>query len=150
MFRRILCPSDFKERSFLALEKAVQLAHQFGAEITLLNVHSEFMDSKEREMLRVSVDTIKEKYRQAALQTRRKMQKEIEKLHTEDVPLSYLLRGGKPAETILDVAKETDVDLIVMSSDGKDNIGDFIAGTITEHVINHSRCPVLVVPFYQK
>ena len=75
------------------------------------------------------------------------MQKKIHDLHAEDVTISYLLRGGKPAATILAVAGEIDADLIVMASDGRDNIGDFVTGTITEHVINRSRCPVLVVPY---
>ena len=146
MFHQILCPTDLAERSHLALEKAVQLAHQFSAEITLLNVHPEFMDGDAREMLRVSVAKMKEKYRQTALKAREKMREKIRALHAEDVPLSYLLRGGKPSATILEVAVEIGADLIVMASDGRDNIGDFVAGTITEQVINRSRCPVLVVP----
>ena len=36
---------------------------------------------------------------------------------------------------------------VIMATDGRDNVGDYIAGTISEHVINRSRCPVLVVPF---
>lgn len=147
MFQRILCPTDLTERSHLALEKAVQLAHQFGAEITLLNVHPEFMDSKEREMLRVSVEKMKEKYSQTALLAREKMREEIRELHAENVPLAYLLRGGKPALSILAVAGEIGADLIVMASDGRNNIADFVAGTITEHVINGSVCPVLVIPY---
>ncbi|MEJ2097666.1 MAG: universal stress protein, partial [Deltaproteobacteria bacterium] len=62
----------------------------------------------------------------------------------------YLLRGGKPDATILKVAEEMNADLIVMASDGRNNIGDFVAGTITEHVMNHSVCPVLVVPVPEK
>lgn len=73
MFKRILCPTDLAERSHLALEKAVQLAHQFNAEITLLNVHPEFMDHNEREMLRVRVEKMKEKCSQTALKAREKM-----------------------------------------------------------------------------
>ena len=147
MFQKILCPTDLAERSHLALEKAVQLAHQFNAKITLLNVHPEFMDSNEREMLRVSVEKMKEKYSQTALQAREKMRNTIRELHAEDVPLLYLLRGGKPAATILVVAEEIGADLIVMASDGRNNIGDFVSGTITEQVINQSVCPILVIPY---
>ncbi len=39
------------------------------------------------------------------------------------------------------------VDLIVICTDGRDNIKDFVTGTITEHVINHASCPVLVIPY---
>jgi nucleotide-binding universal stress UspA family protein len=146
MFNKILCPTDLAQRSYLALEKAVQLAHQFDAEITLLNVHPEFMNREDREMLRVSVEKIKEKYHQTALMAKEKMRESIKRLHAEDIALSYLLRGGKIAATILAVAGEIGADLIVMASDGRDNIGDFVAGTITEQVVSKSRLPVLVVP----
>jgi hypothetical protein len=63
MFRHILCPTDLKERAYNSVKKAVQIAHQFNSRITMLNVHKEFMDKHEREMLRVSVEKVKEKYR---------------------------------------------------------------------------------------
>jgi nucleotide-binding universal stress UspA family protein len=56
MFKHILCPTDLKARSNIATIKAVQIAHQFGSKITLLNIHQEFMDKEERKMLRVSVN----------------------------------------------------------------------------------------------
>ena len=70
MIRHILCPTDLKERAYISLKKAVQIAHQFNARITMLNVHSEFMDKPEREMLRVSVDKLKEKYRKVAIESK--------------------------------------------------------------------------------
>jgi len=34
----------------------------------------------------------------------------------------------------------------VMCTDGRDNIKDYVSGTITEQVIIDAPCPVLVVP----
>ncbi len=147
MFRHILCPTDLKERAHISLKKAVQIAHQFNSRITMLNVHKEFMDEHEREMLRVSVAKVKEKYRQIAVDSRAEMKAVIHDLHADDIELMYLLRKGTPAETIIEVTTEEDVDLIVMCTDGRDNIRDFVTGTITEHVINNSPCPVLVIPY---
>jgi nucleotide-binding universal stress UspA family protein len=149
MFRHILCPTDLKERAFIALKKAVQIAHQFNSKITILNVQSEFMDQQEREMLRVSFDGLKEKYRRIAVESREEMKTEIRKLHAEDIQVDYMLREGKPEKAIVKTAKKLDIDLIVICTDGRDNIKDFVTGTITEHVINHAACPVLVIP-YQK
>ena len=150
MFRHILCPTDLKERAFIALKKAVQIAHQFNAKITMLNAHPEFMGQQERQMLRVSFDGLKEKYRRIAVESREEMKAEISKLHAEDIQVDYLLREGKPEKIIVETAKEIGVDLIVICSDGRDNIKDFVTGTITEHVINHASCPVLVVPYPKK
>ena len=146
MFLHILCPTDLKERAYISLKKAVQIAHQFNARITMLNVHREFMDKQEREMLRVSVDKLKEKYRQFATESREEMKTVIHELHADDVEITYLLRNGTPADTIIEVAAEEGVDLIVICTDGRDNLKDFVTGTITEQVINHAPCPVLVIP----
>ena len=147
MIRHMLCPTDLKERAYIALKKAVQIAHQFDARITMLNVHKELMDKHEREMLRVSVDKLKEKYRQVAIESKEKMKAVIHELHAEDVEIAFLLRKGKPADTIIEVSAEEGVDLIVICTDGRDNLKDFVTGTITEQVINRTPCPVLVIPF---
>jgi nucleotide-binding universal stress UspA family protein len=147
MFKHILCPTDLKERAELAVKKAVQIAHQFGSKITLLNIHSEFMDESEREMLRVSVNKIKEKYKQIAMTSKEEMKAVINRLHAEDIEVDYLLHKGSPEKTIVEVADKLGIDLIVICTDGRDNIKDFVAGTITEHIINAASCPVLVIPF---
>lgn len=147
MFTHILCPSDLKPRTLIALEKAVQIAHQFNSKVTLLNVHDEFMNEKEREMLRVSFESLKEKYAEAAVESREQMRSAIRQLHAEDIRVDYILREGKPEKKIVEVAQKRGVDLIVMVTDGRDSIKDFVTGTITEHVINSAPCPVLVIPY---
>jgi nucleotide-binding universal stress UspA family protein len=146
MFTHILCPTDLKERALVALKKAVQIAHQFNSKITMLNVHDEFISKEEREMLRVSFESMKDKYAQVAVESREQMRASIRNLHAEDIQVDYTLRDGKPAKKIVKVAEMLGVDLIVMATDGRDNIKDFVSGTITEHVINHAPCPVLVIP----
>ena len=147
MFKHILCPTDLKERAFIALKKAVQIAHQFNSKITMLNAHPEFMGEQEREMLRVSFDGFKEKFRKVAVESREEMKAEISKLHAEDIQVDYVLREGKPEKIIVETAEKLGIDLIVICTDGRDNIMDFVTGTITEHVINHASCPVLVIPY---
>jgi nucleotide-binding universal stress UspA family protein len=147
MFNHILCPTDLKERSDKAVKKAVQIAHQFGSKITLLNIHEEFMNKKEREMLRVSVDKMKEKYKRIAIESKEEMKTVIHKLHADDIEIDYLLHSGKPENAIVEVAKQLGTDLIVIGTDGRDNVMDFVVGTITEHVVNAAPCPVLVVHY---
>ena len=146
MFKNILCPIDMKDRSDMVVKKAIQIAHQFSSKITLLNVHEEFMDKEEREMLRVSVNKMKEKYSHIASESKEEMKAIIHQLHADDIEVDYLLRSGKPEHAIVEVAKELGPDLIVMCTDGRNSIMDFVVGTITQHVINVSPCPVLVIP----
>jgi nucleotide-binding universal stress UspA family protein len=147
MFTHILCPTDLKERALLALKKAVQIAHQFNSKITLLNVQSELMNKQEREMLRVSFESLKDEYAQVALESREQMRAALRHLHAEDIQVDCKVREGKPARKIVKVAEKLGVDLIVMATDGRDNIKDYLTGTVTEHVINHAPCPVLVIPY---
>jgi nucleotide-binding universal stress UspA family protein len=147
MFNHILCPTDLKERSDAAVKKAVQIAHQFGSKITLLNVHEEFMDKGERQMLRVSVDKMKEKYKRIAIESKEEMKTVIHRLHADDIEVDYLLHSGKPESVIVELAEQLGTDLIVIGTDGRDNVIDFVVGTITEHVINAAPCPVLVIHY---
>ena len=147
MFNHILCPTDLKERSDAAVKKAVQIAHQFGSKITLLNVHEEFMDKGERKMLRVSVDKMKEKYKRIAIESKEEMKTVIHRLHADDIEVDYLLHSGKPESVIVELAEQLGTDLIVIGTDGRDNVIDFVVGTITEHVINAAPCPVLVIHY---
>ena len=105
------------------------------------------MDKEEREMLRVSVNKIKEKYRRIAIHSKEEMKTVIHKLHADDIEVDYLLREGKPEKVIVEVAEQLGADLIVICTDGRDNVMDFVTGTITEHVINAATCPVLVIRY---
>jgi nucleotide-binding universal stress UspA family protein len=104
------------------------------------------MDKEEREMLRVRVNKMKEKYKHVALDSKEEMKAVIHQLHADDIEVDYLLHGGKPEHVIVEVAKQLGPDLIVMCTDGRNSIMDFVVGTITEHVIKASLCPVLVIP----
>ncbi len=84
---------------------------------------------------------------EAAVESREQMRSAIRQLHAEDIRVEYILREGKPEKKIVEVAQKRDVDLIVMVTDGRDSIKDFVTGTITEHVINSAPCPVLVIPY---
>ena len=58
MFKNILVAIDLSPRSCKALEKAIQFAHLYNANLTLLNVHEEFLNKDEMIMSRVSVDKL--------------------------------------------------------------------------------------------
>ena len=74
------------------------------------------------------------------------MKSVIHKLHANDLAVDYLLQKGKPEKVIVEVVKNLGADLIVLCTDGRDSVMDFLSGTITDHVINASPCPVHVIP----
>ena len=40
----------------------------------------------------------------------------------------------------------TDIDLIVMGTNGRESLLDYIVGSTTQKVVEKSKCPVLVMP----
>lgn len=53
---------------------------------------------------------------------------------------------GDSTESILQAAKCTNADLIVMTTDGPDRFLDGLRGTTSERVLRRANCPVLVIP----
>ena len=62
--------------------------------------------------------------------------------------IETLLRVGTPAEEIVKVAKELQVDLIVVGSQGngtRQQVRRFFAGSISRRILDLATCPVMVV-----
>jgi len=57
---------------------------------------------------------------------------------------------GEAAAEIVRVARERDVDLIVISSHGRTGLGRILFGSTAEAVVRHASCPVLVLKPSQK
>ena len=53
---------------------------------------------------------------------------------------------GDPARQILKFAREGEVDLIAMGSRGLGGVRGVLMGSVSCKVLNHARCPVLIVP----
>ena len=52
---------------------------------------------------------------------------------------------GNPADKILEISKQDDIDLIAMSTHGRSGIGRWLLGSVTEKVVRHSDIPVLLL-----
>lgn len=52
---------------------------------------------------------------------------------------------GRPAATIVDVADDADVDMIVMGSHGREGLSRILLGSVAEQVLRESPAPVTVV-----
>ncbi len=52
---------------------------------------------------------------------------------------------GYPAEEIIRIAKDEGYDMIVMGNLGKTGIERMLIGSVSENVVRHAPCPVLVV-----
>ncbi|MBX3235579.1 MAG: universal stress protein [Nitrospiraceae bacterium] len=57
-----------------------------------------------------------------------------------------LFGKGHPVEWILAAGEEFDVDLIAMTTKGRDSFLDVLRGSTTERVLRGARCPLLAIP----
>lgn len=55
------------------------------------------------------------------------------------------IKDGKPAAKIVETAKEWNADYIVIGTHGRTGIAHLLMSSVAEHVIRHSKVPVLVI-----
>lgn len=63
-----------------------------------------------------------------------------------DINATALLRQGEPVKTILNEAKQLDVELIVAGSHGHGPLFEALVGSVSAGILRKSPVPVLVVP----
>ncbi|MDP4291383.1 MAG: universal stress protein [Bacteroidota bacterium] len=68
------------------------------------------------------------------------------KQHLGDDAIQTFVSEGDSAESILEVAKEFDVGIIVLGSNTRRWLEKAFMGNITEKVLRHSRVPIFIVP----
>lgn len=68
------------------------------------------------------------------------------KKHLGDTSIQTLVKEGDVAEIILDVAKESGADMIVLGSHSQKWLSAIIMGSATQKVLYHSPIPLLIIP----
>jgi nucleotide-binding universal stress UspA family protein len=52
---------------------------------------------------------------------------------------------GHPGTAIVEAARTTGADVIVMATHGRSGLGRALLGSVADHVVRHATCPVLLV-----
>jgi nucleotide-binding universal stress UspA family protein len=141
--KTILVPLDFSAASDLVVEAAARLARPFDARVVLLTVIqppavlAEYTPILET-IAEITAAGEKNAARQLALIER--------KLSEEAVRAESIVATGSPVPMILEQAKETAADYIVMGSHGHTALYDLLVGSTTHGVLARARCPILIIP----
>ena len=142
-FKRILVPVDESKPSQNSLAVAAGLARETGAQVVLTHVVQMRWSQDEPEM-KATYGDIVDHYRQSGEATLRRTA-ESEVFSELDVD-TQLLFGNNPARELLRLAKEREVDAIVMGSRGRGGFGSMILGSVSQRVIHDATVPVIIVP----
>jgi nucleotide-binding universal stress UspA family protein len=141
--KRILLPTDFSKHSQNALAYATAFAEKFGAEIYLLHVVQDLAIFIP-EAVSVSPPMVPPVEQFTAAARASLLQVAVEnKLDRFGVQVE--VREGTPFYEIIQVAREKDVDLIIMGTHGRGGLTHVLLGSVTEKVVRKAPCPVLTV-----
>ena len=139
MFNNILLGVDGSEHALRAAQTAGNLARAMKSETLRVVVAFEFIPPYLGEPNLQTVIATRtgdaEKILDHALEAVGEIPGEI---HRE-------MLEGSPAEAILDVAGTRQVDLIVMGSRGLGKLSGLLLGSQSQKVVQHAKCPVLIV-----
>jgi|APLak6261675434_1056106.scaffolds.fasta_scaffold04262_3 nucleotide-binding universal stress UspA family protein len=61
------------------------------------------------------------------------------------LPITTRVELGSPADVMCDLAKELNVDLLMVGARGHNAAQRFLVGSVSDRVVHHAPCPVLVV-----
>ena len=138
MIKKIICPTDFSTVANNAVEYAAKLSSQFNAELQLLNVESFFPE--EVIASGVSIGGKAASATEMLKDTCAEVKKAFNISCTYDVEVSNASLERAIA------GKENENTLVVMGTNGVDDLYQYLFGTNTYHVIKNAKCPILVVP----
>ena len=139
--KKILVPIDFSPASKNAFKYALRFAEKFSAELTLLYVLAPAPSPNFAGI--PGAPSFSETDRSSA---EKKLRALIASTRNGSVGRArWKLRAGIPSHEIVEVAKEGDIDLIIIATHGYISWKYFCIGSTAERVVCAAPCPVLVV-----
>jgi nucleotide-binding universal stress UspA family protein len=147
MLQKILIATDGSKHSERAAEVGIEMAKLYGASVAVLyvmEVGKEYASLGDM-ISRVVDDLI------TNVRTNLQNQGELATMRVEemakkaDILVERKIVEGYPAEEIIKIAREGNMDLIVVGGIGATGLDKFLLGSVADKVVRNSKVPVLVV-----
>jgi nucleotide-binding universal stress UspA family protein len=142
--KNILVATDFGEAADAALTYGRALARNFGATLHVLHVAQDVYATIMR--VEPSLGAFADLQREVEDVARKQLD---ERLDDNDQPplrtKAVVLESNTTATTIVEYAKNADIDLIVMGTHGRGAVAHLLMGNVAERVVRTAPCPVLTV-----
>ena len=139
--RRIVCPVDFSEGAGSAIEYALDLAKDVGAEVRFVHVYQIPVYA----LPDGAVIGGPELAARLGVQLQTELEGLAKKYAERGVKIATHLIEGVPHVEIVRIAKELPADLIVMGTHGRGGISHLLLGSVAERGVRTSECPGLTV-----
>lgn len=150
--KKVLIALDYDPSSVKVAEKGYALGKTMGAKIILMHVLSEpvyyssleyspivgFNDSMNMETFRTdSIQGLKKAAQHFLDKTKHRL---------ADETIQTILKEGETADSILEAAKDLNVDIIVLGTHSRKWLENILMGSVTENVLKHSTLPLFIIP----
>ncbi|EUJ47805.1 universal stress protein [Paenilisteria rocourtiae] len=140
--KQILVAIDGSDQSNDAFQEAIRIAKLENASLVFFTVIQEIMPNNDELYLSLNVrPEMDDVYRALAEKRLESMTATID----SDVAFKNETVHGDPKRSIIEFAKENDIDLIVIGATGRGAIERTLIGSTTAYVVNHAPCNVMVV-----
>jgi nucleotide-binding universal stress UspA family protein len=136
---RILVPVDGSEYSARAVDYSLSCAEQYQSEVILLHCHKPIIGYA----VEPDFDDVKGRILEKADQLLSNYKDLYER---KGIRHREIISDPPPAQAICQIAKEENIDTIIMGTRGKTDWEGLLVGSVTHKVLQLSPCPVLVVP----
>jgi len=144
---RLLVAVDLSDSTKKIVKKAEEIAKALSAKVWILHNAEPGPDALEfKADPRAARESLAKKFHSE----HRQIQKIAKRLRKEGLKATALLVHGSTVETILNEASKLNVDMIVVGSHGRSAMYHLLMGSVSEGVLQKSRCPILVVPTHQR
>ena len=156
VFKKILVALEHSTQSDEVIGRALDLAQRENAHLMLL--HALHPEPEVQTSYFMGVGTLAELglYRQAAQIRQDHLQKRIEDVETwlraygqdakaRGIQTEFLHVIGNPAAEICQAARQWRADLIILGRRGRQGLTEIVLGSVSNYVIHHAPCSVLVV-----
>lgn len=140
IYKKILVAVDSSKEATLAFSRALQLAKETGAQLFVTHVvdipvYSDYKpyDSEILNMARVGAEEMLDEFKQQAAAA-----------GVSNVEI-MLETGSAKREIIKNVMPKVSPDLVVVGATGTNALERVLVGSVSEYIIRHAPCEVLVV-----
>ncbi len=155
-FKRILVAINHSPLTSIVFDRALNLAQQEQANLMILHclvdfaaidpgfesggtfglypINTGFSQSFRNETLQLEIE-----------QAKAWLQEYCHQATALNISTEYQHHFGEPGATISSVAQEWNADLIVLGRHDHSAIAEFFLGSVSNHVVDHANCSVLVI-----
>lgn len=143
-FKKILCPTDFSTPSYEAMKAADKLALHFSSELLVVHVVTPVPVVATEHMMPTAFN-VPEYQQQMETSAGILLEDQVKTRVSEKVWTRTLVVVGDPAEQIVKIAEDEDVDVIVIATRGQTGLKRLVFGSVAEKVVRLSPRPVLSI-----